>query len=32
VSVDRVAEVLWAGGPPAEPAQHVATLVSRPYS
>jgi DNA-binding SARP family transcriptional activator/tetratricopeptide (TPR) repeat protein len=29
VSVDRIAEVLWAGDPPAEPAQHVATLVSR---
>ena len=27
--VDRIAEVLWAGDPPAEPAQHVATLVSR---
>ncbi len=29
VSVDRITEVLWAGDPPAEPAQHVATLVSR---
>jgi len=29
VSVDRITEVLWAGHPPAEPAQHVATLVSR---
>ena len=29
VSVDRITEVLWVGGPPAEPAQHVATLVSR---
>jgi DNA-binding SARP family transcriptional activator/tetratricopeptide (TPR) repeat protein len=29
VSVDWIAEVLWPGGPPAEPAQHVATLVSR---
>jgi DNA-binding SARP family transcriptional activator len=29
VSVDRIAEVLWDGGPPVEPAQHVATLVSR---
>jgi DNA-binding SARP family transcriptional activator/tetratricopeptide (TPR) repeat protein len=29
VSVDRIAEVLWAGDPPKEPAQHVATLVSR---
>jgi DNA-binding SARP family transcriptional activator len=29
VSVDRIAEVLWADGPPAKPAQHVATLVSR---
>jgi DNA-binding SARP family transcriptional activator/tetratricopeptide (TPR) repeat protein len=29
VSVDRIAEVLWAGHPPKEPAQHVATLVSR---
>ena len=29
VSVDRIAEVLWGGDPPAEPAQHVATLVSR---
>ena len=27
--VDWIAEVLWAGDPPAEPAQHVATLVSR---
>jgi DNA-binding SARP family transcriptional activator len=29
VSVDRIAEVLWAGNPPKEPTQHVATLVSR---
>ncbi len=29
VSVDRITEVLWDGDPPAEPAQHVATLVSR---
>ncbi len=29
VSVDRITEVLWVGDPPAEPAQHVATLVSR---
>ena len=29
VSVDRIAEVLWAGDPPKESAQHVATLVSR---
>src|SRR5262249_14715669 len=29
VSVDRIAEVLWAGDPPSEPAQNVATLVSR---
>jgi DNA-binding SARP family transcriptional activator len=29
VSVDRIAEVLWAGHPPKESAQHVATLVSR---
>ena len=29
VSVDRIAEVLWAAHPPTEPAQHVATLVSR---
>jgi DNA-binding SARP family transcriptional activator len=29
VPVDRIAEVLWAGNPPREPAQHVATLVSR---
>jgi DNA-binding SARP family transcriptional activator len=29
VSVDRIAEVLWDGGLPMEPAQHVATLVSR---
>jgi DNA-binding SARP family transcriptional activator/tetratricopeptide (TPR) repeat protein len=29
VSVDRISDVLWAGDPPAEPAQHVATLVSR---
>jgi DNA-binding SARP family transcriptional activator/tetratricopeptide (TPR) repeat protein len=29
VPVDRIAEVLWAGKPPREPAQHVATLVSR---
>jgi DNA-binding SARP family transcriptional activator/tetratricopeptide (TPR) repeat protein len=29
VSVDRIAEVLWAAHPPREPAQHVATLVSR---
>jgi DNA-binding SARP family transcriptional activator len=27
VSVDRIAEVLWDGGLPMEPAQHVATLV-----
>ena len=29
VSVDRITEVLWDGDPPAAPAQHVATLVSR---
>src|SRR5215468_12343633 len=29
VPVDRIAEVLWGGSPPKEPAQHVATLVSR---
>jgi DNA-binding SARP family transcriptional activator len=29
VPVDRIAEVLWAGNPPKEPTQHVATLVSR---
>jgi DNA-binding SARP family transcriptional activator len=29
VPIDRIAEVLWADGPPAEPAQDVATLVSR---
>lgn len=29
VSVDRIAEALWDDDPPAEPAQHVATLVSR---
>jgi DNA-binding SARP family transcriptional activator/tetratricopeptide (TPR) repeat protein len=29
VSVDRIADVLWDGDPPTEPAQHVATLVSR---
>jgi DNA-binding SARP family transcriptional activator/tetratricopeptide (TPR) repeat protein len=29
VSVDRIADVLWDGDPPREPAQHVATLASR---
>src|SRR6516162_1322726 len=29
VSVDRIAEALWAGGPPAELMANVATLVSR---
>jgi DNA-binding SARP family transcriptional activator len=29
VSADRIADVLWDGDPPTEPAQHVATLVSR---
>jgi DNA-binding SARP family transcriptional activator len=29
VPVDRIAEELWAGSPPKEPAQNVATLVSR---
>ena len=29
VPVDRIAEVLWADDPPAEPAGSVATLVSR---
>jgi DNA-binding SARP family transcriptional activator len=29
VSVDRIAEVLWPGDPPAEPVRSVATLVSR---
>jgi DNA-binding SARP family transcriptional activator/tetratricopeptide (TPR) repeat protein len=29
VPVDRIAEVLWAGGPPAELVPNVATLVSR---
>jgi DNA-binding SARP family transcriptional activator/tetratricopeptide (TPR) repeat protein len=29
VSVDRITEVVWADDPPAERAQHVATLVSR---
>jgi Methyltransferase domain len=31
LSVDRIAEVLWAGDPPAEPAQHVATLAALEY-
>ena len=29
LAVDQIAEVLWAGNPPQEPMQHVATLVSR---
>jgi DNA-binding SARP family transcriptional activator/predicted ATPase len=29
VPVDRIADVLWAGAPPAAPARNVATLVSR---
>lgn len=29
VPIDRIAEVLWAGAPPAEPGGNVATLVSR---
>jgi DNA-binding SARP family transcriptional activator/tetratricopeptide (TPR) repeat protein len=29
VTVDRITDVLWPGGPPAAPEQNVATLVSR---
>ena len=29
VTVDRITDVLWPGGPPAAPGQNVATLVSR---